>query len=84
MKLIRRDRSESMDYAFYLSYVMLSIRMNNPDLTEKFISDFTCKLNPQKQENLCAFAKGLLNYARKNYSTAIENISRIKGVDYSL
>ncbi len=73
-----------MDYAFYISYVMLSIGLGSLELTEKFINDHTRKLNPLKEVNICPFAKGLLHYAQKEYSKAIEDISKIGGVDFTL
>lgn len=73
-----------MDYAFYMSYIVFTITAKYPDLTEKFINEFSCKLNPQKKQNLYAFAKGMLQYARKNYVAAIEYLSKIERIDFSL
>lgn len=79
------DENEGwMDLGFFQNYVIESIQIGKLETAERFIKKYSGRLNPGKKDNLCAFAEGMLHYAQEKYSYALDDLSRIKGIDFTL
>ncbi|MEO8447354.1 MAG: hypothetical protein ABI528_07660 [bacterium] len=78
------ERLGWMELGYYMSYVIIAISMSRLEEAEKFIKDYTEKLNPERKKNGNAFVKGLLHYAQKKYDTAIQDLSIIRKVDFNI
>ncbi len=60
----------------YSAVVNTGISAGEYEWIEKFIEEYSVKLNPEHREDAELYSLAQLNFARKNYPAALENISK--------
>lgn len=57
---------------------MVASELKELDWLENFINKFSAELAPADRDNMINYTFALLNYERKEYEKALENILKIK------
>ncbi len=88
MKLQLEDETYTKEHSWlsreqYLNYVMTSVQLGDFDWAGKFIEEYTEKLAPDRREHAYLYARGFIQYHKKDYDTALRSLAAIKGGDFN-
>lgn len=67
------------------SYVMIAVtafQKNDFEWAESFMEKYKDKLDPQKKNNAYLYLLGVLNYRKKNYGPALNNLAKVSTDDF--
>jgi hypothetical protein len=67
----------------YFTYVLTSISLGDIKWAEEFISNYTFKVAPNIRKHAYLYVKGLICFHKKEYENALEELSGIKGGDFT-
>lgn len=71
------NKFEYFDMNYFLSTVRNAVSLKKLDWAEKFIENYKDRLEQSHKMFALNFAMGVLNYGKKNYFEALDNLSRI-------
>ncbi|MBK8983688.1 MAG: hypothetical protein IPM38_15565 [Ignavibacteria bacterium] len=71
--------SDKDDFSIHLfrNIVLSAVSMNKTDWLENFINKFVKELAPEDRENMKHYSSAILNYERKKYESALNDIMKI-------
>ena len=76
------DEHDQLSREQYFNFVSTSVSLGEIEWAEKFVENYTVKIDPNKRKDACSYVKGLLHYHKKEYDQAFKELSKIKGGDY--
>jgi hypothetical protein len=75
------EESGYMSHTVYRNIVMNSLYLNDFEWTQKFIKDYKEHLIPEHRDNAYYYALAKLSFEKKDFGTALEQLSRVNYED---
>ncbi len=73
--------SEEMTAQRFKNILVAAINLNELEWAEKFVSQYSPRVQPEYRESMHFYSLALLSFSRKDYGNSLQNINRVKN-DY--